>query len=152
MNDCAGKPIDRAEQAGAINKAVGETVNMARENNTTVAFTTYDMDETLERLMLPKDVLLPIIQKFVDEYAIIDTQLNALCADEAFPEAASLAHSIKGVAGSLGANELSELASTLERMLNNKEEGDLDKTLAAFSRELAGTIAGMSAGLVKSNS
>lgn len=149
MNDCVGKPIDRAELAGAINKAVGETVNMVRENHMPIAFTTYDMDEALKRLMLPRDVLLPILQKFVDEYSAVDTKLNALCADEAFPEAADLAHSIKGVAGSLGASELSELASTLERLLKNKEEGDLNKTLAAFSTELAGTIAGMSAGLTK---
>ena len=32
MNDCIGKLIDREELANAINKAVGETVNMAHEN------------------------------------------------------------------------------------------------------------------------
>ncbi len=150
MNDCVGKPIDRGELAEAINKAVGETVNMERENNPAAAFTTYDMEEALERLMLPKDVLLPIIQKFVDEYVGIDIQLNKLCADEAFSEAANLAHSMKGVAGSLGAKKLSELASKLERMLKNNEDDDLDETLAAFSVELGGTIAGMKAGLATS--
>lgn len=140
MNDCVGKPIDHEELAVAINKVVGETVNMTNEERIEAPTGRFDLQETLDRLMLPEEVLIPLIQQFVDQYSDVDIKLQALVDENELHGAAELAHAVKGVSGTFGVKAVSECAANLERMLRAGETKGLSKKLASFSDSLTQSI------------
>lgn len=140
MNDCVGKPINHEELALAMNKAIGETVNMASETEAPVETAdedAFDLQEALERLMLPKEVLFPLIGQFVDDYGDVDERLRALVDGGDLPGAADLAHTVKGVSGTLGVKAVSEHSAALEKMLRAGDTSSLDDLLTVFSAALA---------------
>tara|TARA_R110000787_G_scaffold23762_3_gene67750 strand:+ start:167601 stop:170330 length:2730 start_codon:yes stop_codon:yes gene_type:complete len=144
MNDCVGKPIDRVELATAINKAIGETVNMRDDRDITSkappSTAAYDLNAITKRLMLPKDVLSSLLLKFCTDYADAGTRLHALSEGDDPEAAADLAHDIKGVSATLGATDVSELAATIEKAFRNRETANVDTMLDMFSSALAETI------------
>lgn len=146
MNDCVGKPIDQAELAIAINKAIGETVNMEAlenmENESAVAEMQvhFDFQETVDRLMLPPDVLLPLLQKFIDEYGDVDAAIRKKIDEKDFLGAAEMAHALKGVSGSLGAHAVFEHAAGIEAALRAEKIDELTLHMDALPRDLTQTI------------
>lgn len=115
MNGCVSKPINRADLAIAINDAVGETVNIvATQENEPAKNSNFDFDEIRERLGLPEDVIIELLNKFASDYAEIPTRIKELADGDDLEGVREVAHSLKGVSGSLGLLEISESASKIE--------------------------------------
>lgn len=140
MNDCVGKPIDQAELAIAINKAIGETVNMENDLVAVELPVHFDLQEAVDRLMLPLDVLLPLLQKFTDDYRDVDARLQEMIDKKDTLGGAELAHALKGVSGSLGAHDVYEHAATLEKALRAENADDLASKMGGLSDVLRQTI------------
>ncbi len=115
MNDCVGKPINQAELAIAINKALGETVNlMDDDNGDSSAPASFDLEEVVARLSLPEDVIASLLNKFVETYEDVAEQLRECLADDDMGAIREIAHALKGTSGSLGMTKISKLAATIE--------------------------------------
>ena len=67
---------------------------------------------------------------------------QALAADDR-ETAERLAHTLRGITGTLGAKDLQELAASLENSIRNGESGEIDPLLARIERELAAFVGGI---------
>jgi len=121
MNGCVAKPINRADLAMAINEAFGETVNMAEaQEDKPVEKSNFDFDEICERLGLPEDLIIELLNKFASDYAEFPTRIQELADSDDLDGVSEVAHNLKGVSGSLGLLEISETASKIEKTAKAK--------------------------------
>lgn len=109
----------------------------------------YDLEEVKARLMLPEDVLFSLVQRFVDSYSNVASDIVDLVAKDNFKEAAEKAHSAKGVSGSIGATALYEKCTEIEGMLKNERIDDLRAEMPGFITIAERTIAVMKTALAK---
>lgn len=103
--------------------------------------TDFDLDEVLERLMLPKDVLVPMLQKFAADYADVGTTLRGHLDAGDLNEAADLAHSVKGVSGSLGVARLHQISADLEKRLRANDLDGVDADVRTFDEAVTRAVA-----------
>jgi PAS domain S-box-containing protein len=78
-----------------------------------------DLGQALARVGGKKSVFLGMLQQFVANYRGVGEQLGALVASGDHRSAARVAHTLKGVAGNVGADGLHALAGQLEMSLEN---------------------------------
>ncbi len=97
----------------------------------------FDLDEALERLMLPRDVLVPMLQKFTADYAEVGATLRGHVDAGETETAADLAHSVKGVSGSLGMTRLHTVSATLEKRLRDGDVAGIEADVDAFDDALS---------------
>jgi signal transduction histidine kinase/DNA-binding response OmpR family regulator len=84
-----------------------------------------------------------LLDKFrVKERNIVTTIRETLAADDQ-KTAERLAHTLRGIAGTLGAKSLQDLAASLENCIHKAELGEVDSLLARIDQELATFIAGI---------
>ncbi len=95
-----------------------------------------DIEKTLERLMVPEDFLKKILGDFRDKYTDVVAELQALLDAQAMEDAERLAHSLKGVSGTLGADPVQETAAGLEEAIRENRDGDITAGLEELSRRL----------------
>lgn len=164
MTDCVAKPIERDLLIAAIQTAVSnngqaddavpsedvkqEEVSMAPQDpedtgDTGEPGSSYSVSELAARMMLPEDVLIPLVRSFAGSYHDVDQKLEELCKNRNYEEAAELAHSMKGVSANLGVDALSSLAADLEDSLRNEKLERLQPQLQAFSATLQKAIKAM---------
>jgi len=77
-----------------------------------------------------------ILMKLRDDYAKTDGEIKGLLQSEKAGEAERLAHSIKGVAGNVGAGKLQEAAAEVEHAIKDGETDSYDETISAFGKVL----------------
>lgn len=147
MNDCVGKPVKIEELALAMNKALGETVNMPLDDDAAPApapvaveptLPAFDLAEVKARLGLPESVLISLLQKFASTYSDVAERATRHLEAEEFIEVADLAHSVKGASGSLGLTFVSEAAGDLEK---SSREHDVKAAEAALNKFALATAA-----------
>ena len=137
MNGCVAKPIDVEQLALAINKAIGEIVNMiVTDDKQTRAKSSLDIEEAKSRLGLSEDFIGRLLRKFASDYGDVAAQLEAFVAVPDLNATRELAHTLKGVTGTLGMPELSECASEIEIAAKS---GDADAA-AEKIRVLSGLV------------
>ncbi len=100
------------------------------------------LDELLE--ILGAEDLHAITESFVTQLHHQLADLNAQ-SDHDFAEIARIAHSLKGGAGNLGANVLSEVAAALERHARDDQADQVAVDLARLTEIANHTIAEFSA-------
>jgi HPt (histidine-containing phosphotransfer) domain-containing protein len=86
----------------------------------------FDTKTAIERLGGNKDLYRDLLGLFIYQYESIDTEILKLIGMNKIEELQCLVHTIKGVAGNLGADTLFEDAKTLNIDLKN---GNLDTAL-----------------------
>ncbi len=86
-----------------------------------------------------------LLVKFRTSYHAAASELRRALADGALDDARRLAHTIKGVAGNVGAARLSETAGNLETAIVNNGADVSSALLADFEALLAGVIDGLQA-------
>lgn len=79
----------------------------------------FDSETAIERLGGNKELYIQLLGLFIDQYENIDTEIIRLKDMKSIEELQHLVHTIKGVAGNLGADELFENASILNVDLKN---------------------------------
>lgn len=91
--------------------------------------------EALAQLGNSEKLYKTLVTGFFDRYQGVDLQIEALIRDDQMDEARRVAHSIKGLCGNLGTNQLRERAKDLEYAIRDQSI-EIDECMSAFSVEL----------------
>ena len=97
---------------------------------------TLDIEGALERLMVPEDFLRKILVDYVGKYADVTAELRRLLDGGADEDAERLAHSLKGVSGTLGAERVQDAAAALEAAIGEARDDDIAAGLDALDQKL----------------
>ena len=100
----------------------------------------FDIQAALRRTSNKPELLMRLLKNFTRQFADAPEQLNELVQDQNFKEAQIMAHTLKGLAGTLEADKLSLAASELEDALSQGNTADLDNLLDNLKTELAPAI------------
>ena len=102
----------------------------------------------LSRVMHRKPLYLKILRRFASDYGSTATQIQDACSAGEMDVAERLAHSVKAVAGNIGATGIQALAERLEMALRANPSGaEVQVALREFERELGLLIAALGAAL-----
>ncbi len=151
MDDHLAKPIDSARLAAVIGRWVdlGPRPAMAleleppqvsapppevAEDGLPAALPPFDIGALLEALGGKRALALRLIVSFHEGYAAAEEDLVRLMAERNWDEARRLAHTLKGVAGTLAVPSLSQPAAALEQAL---DDGRFDQAPALVDPVLA---------------
>jgi HPt (histidine-containing phosphotransfer) domain-containing protein len=91
---------------------------------------TLDLPEFLDRVQEDKDLLLELLDIYVDDYKQKRQSLEVALKDKNFEEIRNIAHSLKGSSGNISAKDLRELFSRIEEMGKTKVPGDVNSLTA----------------------
>lgn len=109
------------------------------------AFNTAD---ALARLMDNKKLYQKLLDKFAAGYTNYDAQIDQALADGKMDEGVHLAHTMKGLAGNLGAVDLQEASRELEMLFRGGDAGaDFAPLVEKFKAELNRALDEIKAGL-----
>jgi len=151
MNDHIGKPIDPDQLVAKLVKWVRPT----RTTGSTPVGQTFQnsapeplpdlpgvkVAESVRRIGGSVTLYFSLLDKFrVNQRNFATSFREALAADDR-STAERLAHTLRGIAGTLGAETLQDLAKLLESSIKKEESGEVDSLLARVDKELATFIA-----------
>lgn len=147
MVDFVAKPIDSADLLRALLRWTG--VNSVPEPATPIdtagelQIPGLNSSQGLSRVLGRMDLYITLLRKFSENYReeIVD-EIDTAIAKGDFPSAERLAHTIKGVAGNIGADEVSRAASELESAVRHDEQ-NLGEKLTALRRVLVPLISAL---------
>ena len=156
MNDHVAKPIDvgklfsclatwikpgvRGFKPTAGTAKIIETAPDAPQNQLSQTIEGINLKEGLMRVGGNVKLYRSILMKLRDDYAKTDQEIKGLLKSGEAGEAERLAHSIKGVAGNVGANSLQEAAAALEHAINQGEADAYEENISAFGKVLKNVI------------
>jgi two-component system sensor histidine kinase/response regulator len=86
--------------------------------------------------MVPEDFLRKILVDYVGKYADVTAELRRLLDGGADEDAERLAHSLKGVSGTLGAERAQDAAAALEAAIGEARDDDIAAGLDALDQKL----------------
>jgi two-component system sensor histidine kinase/response regulator len=152
MNDHVAKPIDPTQLfeslarwikpgvRGFAPQATGqEPGSSGQELDTALPESVegIEISEGLNRVGGNQKLYRKLLIKLREDYASAQDEIAAMLAQGNYEEAERAAHSIKGVAGNVGANQLQKAGTQLETAIKNRQEDILPETLDFFGQELA---------------
>src|SRR5690606_2132026 len=97
----------------------------------------------LRRLGVDRALLRKWLQRFHDSQAAVAEQIRSALARLEQEEAVRLAHTLKGLAGNIGAHDLMHLAAELEAALRHQQQDQVPAALAAVETDVADLIAAL---------
>jgi PAS domain S-box-containing protein len=146
MNDHIAKPIDVAHLfltlAQWITPKRPSEPNAPSSRSATAspdqlpAIAGLDLTAALARVAGKTKLLRKLLLSFHDAQADVIARIQTARAAEDTETAVREAHTVKGLAGNIGAPKMAELAATVESMLKNGETDGLEPALAAMGAEL----------------
>jgi PAS domain S-box-containing protein len=147
MNDHIAKPIDPLQLADTLVKWIAPAAHQADLPATVrpepVAPVVFDLGLALQQLDGDRELLQAVLASFVEQFTPAAAQLAESLQQQQFKDAARLVHTIKGLAPTLGAQALQQVAQRFEAAL---ERQDLS-LLPAFNQALAAVLAAIAAAL-----
>jgi two-component system, sensor histidine kinase and response regulator len=147
MNDHISKPIDpdllfktlvkwikpaaRKEATHMpLKKSSVETVELPEK------LSGFDLEAGLSRVAGNRSLLLDLLLQLYRKYRQTDQQIRQALQDNNLELAERLAHTIKGMAGNLGASALHTAANDLETAINHNDSVQFEKLLTLFAKSL----------------
>ena len=157
MNDHVVKPINPDELFSALVKwikpgereFVPKTGEETQEGTPATPSAKVELPEKIEGIDLKEGVIRvggneklyrTLLMKLRDDYAATDQEIKNLLQSEKAGEAERLAHSIKGVAGNVGAGLLQESAAALEHAIKEGETDSYEEKISAFGEVLKDVV------------
>ena len=152
MNDYVTKPIDLDQLYGALAKWIklgpssnkSDTTTDIKEEEVFPDLPGIDIKDGLKRVGGSKDFYKKLLLKFADSYHGFEKELRNLLSAGDIETATRNAHSLKGVAGNLGATELFKWAGDLEIVLKDNRVGSLDDNISKVSTTLSEVLESIS--------
>ena len=157
MNDHIGKPINVKEFFKKLNYWIQAAAPKIPESYATIADasispTTPTTDEipnipgidtktALIRIGGNKSVYKKILEKFVSSQSSVPREIKAALQENNFEQAKLLVHSLKGVSGNIGANQLHQQTEHLETLI--KQKAVSDTALEKLDNELMQVLMGI---------
>lgn len=144
MDDHIGKPIDPAVLFSVVSKWITPRSSREESGEETKAHALPDMpgisiESAMRHVAGDERLLRRLLAMLAEEYADADIRLGDLLRRNKRTEAQRLAHTMKGVAGQVGAEGLSAKAQAIEAALVGDEGQVTDELLAGFGADL-GTV------------
>jgi HPt (histidine-containing phosphotransfer) domain-containing protein len=103
--------------------------------------TAFNINDALGRLMNNKKLYAKLLGKFEVEYAAFDEKVKVALDADNFEDGVHLAHTMKGLAGNLGAEDLQAVSKDLELLFKAGEKSpEFGPTFEKFSAELARAV------------
>jgi PAS domain S-box-containing protein len=136
MTDYIPKPIDKTHLFAAIRRNVSHLKNLSlilkdkMNNGNTYSLPGIDISEALKRLGGSWDVLNAVLNRFRENYHHFTTQFRSLVETKNYDKARIEAHSLKGVAANISANDLKLAAAALEEACAHQ---NISRTLVALN-------------------
>ena len=90
---------------------------------------------------------LTLLRRFTEDYASAADKLTALLAQGAWPELEREAHTLKGLAGTIGAVDLPPLAAQLERCSKSAQAAEAEAALQALGAHLVALLSAIAEAL-----
>jgi HPt (histidine-containing phosphotransfer) domain-containing protein len=113
-----------------------------------MADSAFNVSDALGRLMNNKNLYKKLLDKFGAGYAGYEEKVAAAFGGDNFEEAVHLSHTMKGLAGNLGAEALQEASLALEVIAKGgNKTPDLDAALEKFTLEFRRAIDEVKAGV-----
>ena len=152
MNDYVTKPIDLDQLYGALAKWIklgpssnkSDTTTDIKEEEVFPDLPGIDITDGLKRVGGSKDFYRKLLLKFADSYHGFEKELRNLLSAGDIETATRNAHSLKGVAGNLGATELFKWAGDLEIVLKDNRVDSLDDNISKVSTTLSEVLESIS--------
>jgi CheY-like chemotaxis protein/HPt (histidine-containing phosphotransfer) domain-containing protein len=153
MNDHVAKPVDPAALVRALDrwlrprqeqKAVvpePSTSAVAPQTDLPAELPPFGLEAALARVNGKTALLRKLIVNFGRSYADVAQDLSRMIADGEIAEARRVAHTLKGVAGSLELPGVQRLAAEIERLIASGELEGVSGRLEALASEIAPAIA-----------
>jgi len=153
MNDHVGKPINVKEFFKKLNQwiqASDPKIPEGYSNAMGAATSTrdeipnipgLDTKAALVRIGGNKSVYKKVLEKFIHSQSSVSSEIKAALKEGNFDQAKLLAHSLKGVAGNIGASSLHQQAEQLEALI--KQEAVTDTALDNMDNELMQVLMGI---------
>jgi signal transduction histidine kinase/CheY-like chemotaxis protein len=156
MNDHVAKPIEIKEFYGALAKWVkasnpaltpapeaGEQGTESEELEIP-ELAGINVEDGLKRVAGNKRLYRSILLQFRDSAANTISELTTALNDGDIETATRIAHTLRGVAGNIGASDLQAVAESLESALNHGKSSGLESELKDIERQLAQVVPGLS--------
>ncbi|QLI81448.1 PAS domain S-box protein [Chitinibacter fontanus] len=151
MNDYVTKPIQPDILFATIAKWVGDKITTPEICHTPFGYFDeslfpviegVDTHDVVARLMGDVQLYEMLFRQFLHDYQAADQQFEQLLGSD-WQAAERLAHSIKGVAGTLGMSQLAEVAAKLEQRLrlNPGDAGDLKLAFTSSLNQMLQAVA-----------
>ncbi len=119
-----------------------------KPGNEVPAIAGLDVESGLRRVMGNSQLYYKLLRRFVEEQANVAARIAGILDSGDRTRAAQLVHSIKGVAGNLGATELFTQAQLLERCIKESRSPEqTDTELLCFSSKLGALVVALKTGL-----
>ena len=84
-------------------------------------------EDALARLDNDTELYKDLITMFFEDPQFLPEDLEKLIADQNYEEGGKLSHLLKGVSGTLGAEDLFNASKNLEDILKGKKEGNIEE-------------------------
>ena len=157
MDDHVAKPIDVEQLFSCLARWIKPGVRgfepegdvPSKPAETPVAVSQGQLPESIEGINLKEGVMRvggneklyrSLLMKLRDDYAGTDQEIKDLLQSEKAGEAERLAHSIKGVAGNVGAGQLQEAAAELEHAIKEEEVDSYEEKISVFGKVLKSVV------------
>jgi len=153
MIDHVTKPIDPAELFSALMRWISpreglgagamNDVKPSKEKGHDIQIPEISGIDTvsgIKRVGGNKSLYSKLLVKFHEEYPKADTNIVDALEQDDRELAQRLAHTVKGVAGNIGANDLQEVAGHLETAIKRGADADFQPKVAAFGERLGQTM------------
>lgn len=94
-----------------------------------------NLDEFLERVQDDTELLLELLDIFVDDFKAKRLVLSEAVKNNDLDTIASIAHSLKGASGNISAKRIRENALTMEQMAKSGDISNISELLATLDKE-----------------
>ena len=155
MNDFVAKPIDPQQLLQVLQRWLptqllleGATQQVSKDGLPTLVIEGLDTRQAMRRVLGKKEAYLSLLRKFVVGQADAARRVVRALEKGDFSEMEMIAHTVKGLAGNIGANNMQACAESLEQAVKGKLErqviqaaldlfaSTLEKTLAAIEKSV----------------
>ncbi|MBF0390036.1 MAG: response regulator [Desulfamplus sp.] len=148
MDDYISKPIDleavynalvkwiKPKDRTKIAKAINDAPNKPKEFKLPETLAGIDLKSALSRIRGNTRLFKDILQDFAQDYSLITSQIASAIELGDIVAAERIAHTVKGVAGNISAQELYLASTELDKALREGRDSDYSELLANFDASL----------------
>ncbi|MEA2104956.1 MAG: response regulator, partial [Candidatus Cloacimonadota bacterium] len=149
MNDYISKPIDSEKVRTVIVKWIriektdsleNKSENLKKSLKFPTSLAGIDLQEGLSRIAGNRELFIKLLTFFYNDYKDSVYSVRKLIENGKMEEAIRISHTLKGVGGNIGANELFESAKNLNTALRENEDTNLNELLEQFEKSLQEVI------------
>ncbi len=110
-----------------------------------------DTEDGLKRVGGNRKLYLSLLRKFVDDFADIEAQINESISDRRNQDATRQAHTVKGVAGNIGANDIFDVAEKIETAMKIEDIDTALSNLPLLDEQVSKVISNIKLKLLQAN-